>query len=58
MLAAAELVTITERIAARRDPTDDKSLERAVNGHAVLSISGDRDLLLRPSHNRSFSAVR
>jgi predicted nucleic acid-binding protein len=37
MLAAAELVTITERIAACRDPTDDKFLALAVNGHADLS---------------------
>jgi putative PIN family toxin of toxin-antitoxin system len=45
MLAAAELVTITERIAACRDPRDDKFLELAVNGHADLIVSGDRDLL-------------
>jgi putative PIN family toxin of toxin-antitoxin system len=45
MFAAAELVTITERIAACRDPTDDKLLELAVNGHADLIVSGDRDLL-------------
>jgi putative PIN family toxin of toxin-antitoxin system len=45
MLTAAELVLITERIAACRDPTDDKFLELAVNGHADLIVSGDRDLL-------------
>jgi putative PIN family toxin of toxin-antitoxin system len=45
MLAAAELVTITKRIAACRDPTDDKFLELAVNGHADLIVSGDGDLL-------------
>jgi uncharacterized protein len=45
MMAAAELVTITERIAACRDPTDDKFLELAVNGHADLIVSGDADLL-------------
>jgi uncharacterized protein len=45
LLAAAELVTITERIAACRDPTDDKFLELAVNGHADLIVSGDGDLL-------------
>ena len=44
MLAAAELVTSTERIAACRDPTDDKFLELAVNGHAALIVSGDREL--------------
>ena len=45
MLARAELVTITERIAACRDPMDDKFLELAVNGHADLIVSGDGDLL-------------
>jgi putative PIN family toxin of toxin-antitoxin system len=45
VLAAAELVPITERIAACRDPKDDKFLELAVNGHADLIVSGDADLL-------------
>ena len=45
VLIAAELVTITERIAACRDPTDDKFLELAVNGRADLIVSGDGDLL-------------
>src|SRR6266446_2643536 len=45
MLAAAELVTIAERIAACRDPIDDKFLQLAVNGHADLIVSRDRDLL-------------
>ena len=45
LLTAAELVTITERIAACRDPTDDKFLELAVNGHADLIVSGGGDLL-------------
>jgi len=45
LLAAAELVTITERITACHDPKDDKFLELAVNGHADLIISGDADLL-------------
>jgi uncharacterized protein len=45
MLADAELVTITERITACRDPNDDKFLELAVNGHADLIVSGDADLL-------------
>jgi len=46
MLADAELVPISERIAACRDPTDDKFLELAVNGHADLIVSGDGDLLV------------
>jgi uncharacterized protein len=45
MLAAAELVPIIERIVAYRDPTDDKFLELAVNGHADLIVTGDADLL-------------
>jgi uncharacterized protein len=45
MLAAAALVPIIERIAACRDPTDDKFLELAVNGGADLVVSGDADLL-------------
>ena len=52
LMAAAELVTITERIAACRDPTDDKFLELAVNGHADLIVTGDADLLvLNPFRN-------
>jgi predicted nucleic acid-binding protein len=45
MLASAELVAITERITACRDPHDDKFLELAVNGRADLIVSGDADLL-------------
>jgi uncharacterized protein len=45
VLAAAELVAITERIAACRDPKDDKFLELAVSGKAEVIVSGDGDLL-------------
>jgi putative PIN family toxin of toxin-antitoxin system len=45
VLAAAELVPIAEKIAACRDPKDDKFLELAVNGRADLLVSGDADLL-------------
>jgi putative PIN family toxin of toxin-antitoxin system len=45
LLAAAELAAIVERVAACRDPKDDKFLELAVNGHADLIVSGDGDLL-------------
>ena len=37
---------IIERVAACRDPTDDKFLELAVNGRADVIISGDADLLV------------
>ena len=46
VIAAAELVSVTERIAACRDPKDDKFLELAVNGHADQIVSGDADLLV------------
>jgi hypothetical protein len=47
MFAAAEPVTITERrVAACRDPKDDKFLELAVNGRADVIVSGDADLLV------------
>ena len=45
LFAAAELVTITERVAACRDPKDDTFLELAVNGRADVIVSGDADLL-------------
>jgi putative PIN family toxin of toxin-antitoxin system len=45
MLAAAELVTITERVKECRDPKDDKFLELAWNGRAKVIVSGDADLL-------------
>jgi putative PIN family toxin of toxin-antitoxin system len=46
IFAAAELVTITERVTGCRDPKDDKFLELAVNGHADVIVSGDADLLV------------
>jgi putative PIN family toxin of toxin-antitoxin system len=46
LMAAAELVTITERITACRDAKDDKFLEVAVNGQADIIITGDADLLV------------
>jgi hypothetical protein len=42
---------MNERIAACRDPADDRFLELAVNGHADLLLTGDADLLaLNPFH--------
>jgi uncharacterized protein len=46
LMQDAEPIAIIERITACRDPTDDKFLELAVNGHADLIISGDADLLV------------
>jgi uncharacterized protein len=45
LMAAAELIAVTERIAACRDPTDDKFLELVVSGHGDVIVSGDADLL-------------
>ena len=39
-------MTITERVAACRDPTDDKFLELAVNCRADAIVTGDLDLLV------------
>ena len=46
LLAAAELVAITEGIVECRDPKDDKFLEVAVEGQADVLVSGDDDLLV------------
>ena len=45
LMATAVLIEVVERIAACRDPTDDKFLELAVNGGADLIVSGDANLL-------------
>lgn len=45
LFADAVPIAISERIAACRDPKDDKFLELAVNGHADVIVSGDADLL-------------
>ena len=42
---AFTMVEIVERIAACRDPRDDKFLEVAVNGRARWIVTGDSDLL-------------
>jgi uncharacterized protein len=46
IFAEGELVAITERVTACRDPKDNKFLELAVNGPADIIISGDDDLLV------------
>ena len=46
IFAAAEMIEITERVAACRDPTDDRFLELALNGRADVIITGDLDLLV------------
>ncbi|WCE03588.1 putative toxin-antitoxin system toxin component, PIN family [Pseudoxanthomonas sp. JBR18] len=45
------IVHITQRIAACRDPKDDKFLDVALNGGAQVILTGDQDLLeLHPFH--------
>lgn len=45
------VIPITQRIAACRDPKDDKFLDVALNGEAHLILTGDQDLLeLHPFH--------
>jgi putative PIN family toxin of toxin-antitoxin system len=46
IFSTAEMVMITERIVACRDPTDDKFLEQAINGLADVLVTGDLDLLV------------
>jgi len=46
IFTVAELIQITERIVACRDPTDDRFLELAINGRADVIITGDLDLLV------------
>ncbi|WP_218586292.1 putative toxin-antitoxin system toxin component, PIN family [Acerihabitans arboris] len=40
------VIPITQRIAACRDPKDDKFLDVALNGEVQLILSGDDDLLV------------
>lgn len=42
----ATLVEIVEHVSVCRDPKDDKFLELAVNGRAILIVTGDDDLLV------------
>lgn len=47
----ARVIPITQRIAACRDPRDDKFLDVALNGDAQVLLTGDQDLLeLDPFH--------
>ena len=45
LLPLVEMVEITRRIQASRDPKDDRFLDVAVNGEANVIVSGDGDLL-------------
>ena len=41
-----QLVPIVRRVAACRDPRDDKFLDVALAGEAAAIVSGDKDLLV------------
>lgn len=45
-LRESQLVEITEKVQACRDPKDDQILELAVNGNASFVVTGDDDLLV------------
>jgi len=45
-LMESELVAISERVEACRDPKDNQFLELAVNGKADFIVTGDEDLLV------------
>lgn len=50
----SRVIPITQRIAACRDPKDDKFLDVALNGNARVILTGDQDLLeLDPFHGIS-----
>ena len=40
-----DIVEIVQTVHASRDPTDDRFLDVAINGHATVIVTGDRDLL-------------
>jgi putative PIN family toxin of toxin-antitoxin system len=46
LVSEAEIVPITQNLAACRDSKDDKFLELAISGHASHIVSGDADLLV------------
>ena len=46
LIREAEIIEVTQRIRACRDPNDDKILELAVNGQADYIVTGDDDLLV------------
>ena len=46
LVRESELVEITEKVQASRDPKDDQILELAVSGNASFVVTGDDDLLI------------
>ena len=50
-------INIIQRIAACRDPKDDKFLDLALNGSATTLITGDKDLLTLHPFNEYASSL-
>ena len=58
LMLEAEIVPITEKITACRDPKDNKFLELAISGYADYLLTGDQDLLvLHPFRNLQIITV-
>ena len=58
LILEAEIVRITEKITACRDPKDNKFLELAISGYADYLLTGDQDLLvLHPFRNLQIITV-
>ena len=58
LMLEAEIVPITEKITACRDPKDNKFLELAMSGYADYLLTGDQDLLvLHPFRNLQIITV-
>ena len=52
LLTKVEMITVTEKVFACRDPKDNQFLELAVSGNASFLVTGDQDLLvLNPFRN-------
>ena len=58
LMLEAEIVPITEKITACRDPKENKFLELAISGYADYLLTGDQDLLvLHPFRNLQIITV-
>jgi putative PIN family toxin of toxin-antitoxin system len=58
LMLEAEIVPITEKITACRDPKDNKFLELAISSYADYLLTGDQDLLvLHPFRNLQIITV-
>ena len=51
LIPIMEIITPTSKINVCRDPTDNKFIECAVDGHCIYIVSGDKDLLAVKNFN-------